>query len=72
MEIVSALVTTQELAQTLIQIENQKRKRMEFAVVLTALEKVTMHVLALVFTQTVLPSESPAQMVEEDVVNAIE
>ncbi|MDC0056176.1 hypothetical protein OAJ94_03900 [Deltaproteobacteria bacterium] len=71
MEIVTALGTMQELAQRLIQIENQKRKEMEFAVVLTALEKVTIHVLALVFTQTVLPNESPAQMVEENVVNAI-
>lgn len=72
MEIVTALVTTQELAQKLFQIENQKRKKTEFAVALTALEKDTMHVLVLVFTQTALPSESPVQMVEEYVANAIE
>ena len=72
METVAASVTTQELAQKLIQIGNQKRKKMEFDVALTALEKDTIHVLALVFTQTVLLSESPVLMVEEYAENAIE
>ena len=72
METVTALVTTQELAQKLIQIENQKRKKMGFDVALTVFEKDTIHVLALVFTQTVVPSESPVLMVEEYAANAIE
>jgi len=71
-ETVTALDTTQELAQKLIQIENQKRKKMVSDVALTALEKDTIHVLAPVFTQTVLPSESPVLMVEEYAANAIE
>ncbi|MEO2120242.1 MAG: hypothetical protein ABGX44_00345 [Candidatus Poseidoniia archaeon] len=71
METVAALVTTQELAQKLIQIENKKRKKMESDVALTALGKVTIHVLALVFIQTVPPSESPVQMVEGYAANAI-